>query len=141
MGADNFMVVELGRDAEDAFNRAAESAAYDFGHAGYTGTIAEKPGLVYCGEISSAHYDKIEDYMWRYETWLNDERKNRPAKPKGVPPTLIAQLGEAYPVYDDKWGPAVCFQLTGYKVAEIRKAVGRTKTREKVYVFMGWASS
>ena len=141
MGADQFFVVELGRDADDAFDRAHDAAAYDYGHSGYTGTIAEKPGLIYCGEISSAHLDKIEDYMWRYGGWLNDERKNRPAKAKGIPPRLLDQLGKAWPAYDDKWGPAVCFRVTGKRVPEIRKAVGTPRTRSKVYVFMGWASS
>jgi hypothetical protein len=42
MGACTFITVAKGKTAKEAFNAACEKARYDFGHAGYTGTIAEK---------------------------------------------------------------------------------------------------
>jgi hypothetical protein len=42
MGGEQFEEVCFGKTAEEAFRTAVEQAAYEFGHAGYTGTIAEK---------------------------------------------------------------------------------------------------
>ena len=42
MGAVNFYQVAVGKSAKDAFRNAVEQAQYDYGHSGYTGTIAEK---------------------------------------------------------------------------------------------------
>ena len=42
MGATNFFAVGKGRDLREAFSEAVESARYEYGHGGYTGTIAEK---------------------------------------------------------------------------------------------------
>ena len=47
MGAEQFDVVVLGEDdVRTAFAAAREQAQYDYGHAGYTGTIAEKDSVV-----------------------------------------------------------------------------------------------
>lgn len=45
MGGMQFTQIAEGKDARDAFDAAVEQARYDHGHAGYTGTIAEKPGF------------------------------------------------------------------------------------------------
>jgi hypothetical protein len=42
MGATTFIQTESGKTAREAFENAREQAGYDHGHAGYTGTIAEK---------------------------------------------------------------------------------------------------
>jgi hypothetical protein len=42
MGADTFIDIESGASMGEAFYSAVEQAQWDFGHAGYTGTIAEK---------------------------------------------------------------------------------------------------
>jgi len=44
-GADTFETIGQGKTAEEAFQRAREDAAYEHGHGGYTGTIAEKGGF------------------------------------------------------------------------------------------------
>lgn len=46
MGSSEFIVEWSGDSAKDAFNNAREDAFYNFGHAGYTGTIAEKTSFV-----------------------------------------------------------------------------------------------
>lgn len=46
MGAETFTVKSNGKTAKEAFNNAVEEAQYDYGHAGYTGTIAEKSNFV-----------------------------------------------------------------------------------------------
>lgn len=42
MGADSFRNVAHGKTAKEAFNSAVEHAAWEHGHGGYSGTIAEK---------------------------------------------------------------------------------------------------
>lgn len=42
MGADFFETRASGATPQEAFTRAVEKARYDYGHRGYTGTIAEK---------------------------------------------------------------------------------------------------
>lgn len=42
MGAHTFYTRSSGEDAKSAFQNAVEDAQYRYGHAGYTGTIAEK---------------------------------------------------------------------------------------------------
>jgi hypothetical protein len=42
MGADTFCCNAQGKTAQEAFSYAVESAQYQNGHGGYTGTIAEK---------------------------------------------------------------------------------------------------
>lgn len=46
MSAEIFIQVATGKNAVEAFNAAVEQAAYNYGHAGYTGTIAEKNNFV-----------------------------------------------------------------------------------------------
>ena len=42
MGAERFRTEAKGKTAQVAFQDAVEKAQYEHGHAGYTGTIAEK---------------------------------------------------------------------------------------------------
>ncbi|MFJ9521262.1 hypothetical protein ACIRPK_23805 [Kitasatospora sp. NPDC101801] len=44
MGAYDFTTYQTGTDASQAFRDAVEQAQYEYGHGGYTGTIAEKDG-------------------------------------------------------------------------------------------------
>lgn len=46
MGANTFMMVAEGKTAKQAFEAAVADAKHDYGHAGYTGTIAEKRTFV-----------------------------------------------------------------------------------------------
>jgi hypothetical protein len=90
MGADTFRVTARAKTASEAFETLYQKAKYDHGHAGYTGTIAEKPGF------------RI------FET------------PEGMTPKEFIQAIEsdkfAYDekvmeYYDDKWAMAVCVQV------------------------------
>jgi len=44
MSSESFVMTSAGKTAGQAFKRAVARALYDHGHAGYTGTIAEKDG-------------------------------------------------------------------------------------------------
>lgn len=46
MGGTTFITYARGADPDAAFRAAVERAQYDYGHAGYTGTIAEKDSYV-----------------------------------------------------------------------------------------------
>lgn len=78
MGAETFQQEGSGINIKDAFDNAVEDAAYQHGHAGYSGTLAEKQEFI---EIDL---------------------------PKGETPygfsTKLIDAGDKR--IDDKWGPA-----------------------------------
>jgi hypothetical protein len=46
MGAVNFCTYADGTDLQSVFKETREQAQYDYGHSGYSGTIAEKSSVV-----------------------------------------------------------------------------------------------
>ena len=83
MGAEVFFTNWRAKTAKEAFREATEQACYDFGHAGYSGTIAEKDGFVV---IPLPEGEKAEAFAGG----LIDEQDER---------------------VDDKWGPAGCIHI------------------------------
>ena len=83
MGAEIFFQVGKRATADKAFREAREQAAWEHGHGGYTGTLAEKSDFV----------------MIRC--------------PEGVDPRKYADdlVNNDDPRIDDKWGPAGCIKL------------------------------
>jgi len=83
MGGSTFMVTAEGKTANDAFKIARQNALYEYGHRGYTGTIAEKDSFIMIdlpkGKNAREYADELIDN--------SDER------------------------IDDKWGPAGCIEL------------------------------
>tara|TARA_R110002020_G_scaffold38397_2_gene115470 strand:+ start:406 stop:687 length:282 start_codon:yes stop_codon:yes gene_type:complete len=62
MGAVDFTHVAKGNTASEAFDSAVQEASYNYGHAGYTGTIAEKSGF----EMKTVpEGETIEDFINR----------------------------------------------------------------------------
>lgn len=115
MGGDTFTTASWGKTALEAFRKAVEQAEYDYGHAGYTGTIAEKPSFV-----------MIDLPPFKDPTDLADE--------------LILDDDERV---SDKWGPAGCIEIPKEiedKIAE-REGAGKKGENEKLFLFFGWASS
>lgn len=80
MGAETFTSAAKGTDLREAFSAAIEQAQYDYGHAGYTGTIAEKHDVVVIESTPMSEQDA-------------DALANR----------LISKDD---PRISDKWGPA-----------------------------------
>lgn len=152
MGADQFSDIGLGKDANEAFRRIVEDARYMYGHGGYTGTIAEKDGFVNLGQLGRDYVNKVEGFIFdvqmaSYDEWdektkryVVDQKKKQRAINK-VPEAIRAQVLKAIPIHDDKWGPAVCFEVVGTKAAEIKARHGRKGTHDKVFIFLGMASS
>ena len=141
MGAEQFFTIELGANQHSAFDKAKHEAQWEYGHGGYTGTIAEKPGFKYFGEVDSWHYLKMPAYFDREVV-----KKNRASPKERLPGTKIPakyrdKVRVLVDAYDDKWGPAICYQVTGKAALEIKKQHNRKDSHDKVYVFTGWASA
>jgi hypothetical protein len=85
MGAESFINTAAGKTAQEAFDAITHQARYNYGHAGYTGTIAEK-----------------------HEFVMIDV-------PEGLDPVLYAQqlIEDDDGRIDDKWGPAGCIDVGG----------------------------
>ncbi len=83
MGASTFMQVGRGKTAAEAFKSARDEAAYEHGHGGYSGSLAEKRNFVMI------------------------------PVPAGIDPRVVARklVDEGDPRVDDKWGPAGCIAL------------------------------
>lgn len=138
MGAADFFTVSLGRTPHQAFDKAREEAQYLYGHAGYTGTIAEKGEFKFMGQVPTAHWKKVPGWFDR-ETYKRDYPKARlPGKP--IPTKYRQKVAQLVDTYNDKWGPAICYEVTGEAAKQIRAERGRAGTMDKVYVFCGWAS-
>lgn len=116
---------------KEAFIAGREDAAYEHGHGGYTGTLAEKdsywefkiPGVD--GKTLIEWLDQYVQAKYRYE-----DEPPAGTRPDGLPitPPLPwagheVALEKAWQIYDDKWGPAVGIQLT-----------------DNIYHFCGYAS-
>ena len=84
MGADSFMTRAVGKTAQKAFAAAKEQAYFDHGHAGYTGTIAEKNSFTLIATVGT---EKEAQKMAQELMDADDPR------------------------IDDKWGPAGCIGL------------------------------
>ena len=73
-----------GKHIAEVFDDCVSDAAYDYGHAGYTGTIAEKSGFILVDEVA--------------ETWEEAE---------DMADTLTEEKGYG----EDKWGPAAALHV------------------------------
>ena len=114
MGAEQFDHIGRGKTVQEAFDNAVKEAQYDYGHAGYTGTIAEKDSFV---EVPfSDDFTHIEVY----QALSNSIH--------GPTDALVEILGDKaeffFNAYDDKWGPCVAI---------------RTPEKNE-WLFCGWAS-
>jgi len=104
MGAQDFcVVVGSAESMEKAFQSARTEARWEYGHGGYTGTIAEKDTWIDCGAAPQ---------RWTMDMIFNALRHgNDPELP-----LLKAHLGdlkftEAFASFEDKWGPVAGFKL------------------------------
>lgn len=83
MGATTFHTIARGPTAKRAFESARNQAQYDYGHSGYTGTIAEKDSFTMI-----------------------------PVPPgKDVSDFINELFSNCDPRIDGKWGPAGCIYL------------------------------
>ena len=115
MGGESFITASWGKTTEEAFKSAVERAEYDHGHAGYTGTIAEKDSFLMVK--LPEHKDPID--------FANE---------------LIKGNNEV----SDKWGPCGCIEIPNslYKRIEEQCYIIHSQSpNDKLFIFFGWASS
>ena len=145
MGAEQFLIefdspIKVKSSAvsiDDAFDSAVKSAQYDHGHAGYTGTIAEKSGWRWAGKlpdgISSEDAMAVLDHLVEVDRHPAGAQVALPSELTdeifgAVCELLGGRRDEIVDVYNDKWGPAVCFEVT-------------VPGPDRRFTFMGWASA
>lgn len=131
MGASSFIDISVGETMGKAFLAAVEQAQYDYGHAGYTGTIAEKgeytvftvpPGITSWLELEKV----IDKTIWPSEMAEDDPYQS-----------FIRKASQAI---DDKWGPCGAMEITG--ISDLPDWIRpMPKEGDKVFVFFGMASS
>ena len=122
MGACDFDMCVGGRSIADAFKNAVDDALYWHGHAGYSGTIAEKDGykefVIPAGMTSEEFLDLIQrvESQTVHVVYGGDDDYARRAKAEAKDhwDKLVKLMGEyeAHQIenaYNDKWGPAVCW--------------------------------
>jgi hypothetical protein len=141
MSADAFFDIVLAPDPLTAFDKAVEAARYDYGHSGYTGTIAEKDEFKFFGDVDSWHYLKMPGYFEREVA-----KKHRKSPKERLPGTPIParyrdRVRQLVDFYEDKWGPAICYRVTGTAAIKIKESHGRARSHDNVYVFCGYASA
>jgi hypothetical protein len=151
MGATDFLHYGTGRTVKEAFKTAHDEAAYDFGHAGYTGTIAEKYGFVEFVLPPRVTAHKVYEAAWValdtiYDSNSSQRRKtNTHMKARAQ---LVTWLGETQTTnllraIDDKWGPAAAIKLTKKEAEQFvpRTPTGKRKKNYEVWMFFGLAST
>jgi len=153
MGATTFETIGLGKDAGAAYRTAVDDALWSRGHDGYTGTIAEKAGFELFtlpkGVTARRVMDKIDDAHWALICEENPSVfSTRREGPNARQRNALAYLREKFGrdaesllrTYDDKWGPAVAFELTNDVARKAKEHAGRKGTHDKVFLFCGYAS-
>lgn len=117
MGASEFGTTVIADTADEAFRLAKDEACYQFGHAGYTGTIAEKNEFTVVDlpkdmEISTAielmdeyHMRECEERSCASGT-VRELRRDHIPLPEEHHPLLKKMSG----IFNNKWGPALCIK-------------------------------
>ena len=123
MGASEFLNVVKGKSVNDAFNAVVSNARHEYGHGGYTGTIAEKSEVVEIRRpkgVRSATVLKAIDAAFNYSVisdavaW-GDMNASKLVKLQANYPKFNLKAMAVF--VDDKWGPAGGIDLGNGKVA------------------------
>jgi hypothetical protein len=152
MGAEYQENIITGKDFAHAFDELVESCLYDYGHAGYTGTFAEKDqGVVIATlppRITSDRWAEIIDQNTDAVLY-SDSIYSTPEKlinDKTLPKSMRTQYWRSrivrfIRVADEKWGPAAAVQLNDGETRKVKERAGEKGTRKKAYYIAGWCSS
>ena len=151
MGATEFAIDNFGPTLGDAYNKQVGSDHYDYGHSGYTGTTAEKDGVIEidrppritAGRVMDTVRDASQWYFW-LET--DEKYQHLHVRPKVRCRDAYYRLREWYPTahahdiiktHDDKWGPALAVEQSP---AEKKKRWNGLPRGSKTFLFFGMAS-
>ena len=158
MGAQEFEVIYNGKTWHDAFDVAVEDAYWSYGHAGYTGSICEKPGAHLItrpkGVKASTLMETIGEADRHADKWwfaTEAEKKRAKAKAQKAHDKMLAWFGQyetdtILRCFDDKWDDALCIELTkGEYPNKYSDPTDRYYERlprgHKMWIFFGMASS
>src|SRR5688500_15718463 len=99
MGGTTFEGLYAGADANETFSRAVSEAAHEYGHGGYTGSLAEKHSFVII--------------------------QHQPLTPKAAFALAEKLISDGDPRIDDKWGDAGAIPVvTGKREAALTELSG-----------------
>jgi hypothetical protein len=151
MGATDFLHYATGRTAEEAFEAAREEALYDYGHSGYTGTIAEKYEFVEFIPPPRVTADKVYSAAWQaldtvFDSIAGSNRTTRNTKAarakldKWFGPSHASHLLE---IIDSKYTPAAAIRLSAKEAALFvpRTPTGKRKKNYHAWLFFGLAAN
>lgn len=158
MGAQDFEVIYDAKTWQDAFRTAVDDAYWSYGHAGYTGSICEKPGAYLItrpkGVKASTLQQTIEEADRYGDKWYfanETEQKRAKAKALKAHNKMVSWFGQSdtdviLRLFDDKWDDALCIELTkGEYPNKYNDPTDRYYERlprgHKMWVFFGMASS
>ena len=134
MGAVNFYCEAEGKTLSEAFRSAVDEAYYDYGHRGYTGTIAEKSGVTLVDIPFNALPDTGDEWgigervAGAFAYFIEDDSLSAPTeyewaeRAKADAIALRDAIGArefermTY-IWDEKWGNALAFRLAENKFA------------------------
>ncbi len=154
MGAEQFEVMSNGKDLAEAFTRAVDNAFYLWGHAGYTGSICEKPGAYLVPTPKGVTAQDVAETIMAAQGWDNHRYEWPDMKPEFVEQqNKHYELAEAafakvakwfgqdeaekiVKMSDDKWDDAVAIEMTASERPEAAE-----KDDDRWFFFFGWASS
>jgi len=95
MGAEIFYNRRKGTEPSTLFSEERENACYEYGHGGYSGTIAEKGSYTMSNKPSEIDADKWIEMVEEFDEEDREQEHYRALK-------------KDFDVYDDKWGDALC---------------------------------
>jgi len=108
MGADQFTTGAYTGTLQEEFSTAHDEACYDFGHAGYTGSIAEKGSAVPFTLPTGVTVDDALDALSNsFDVHARDAEGIWGIIPAVRPEWAPAEWDRIVKTYNDKWGPAV----------------------------------
>ena len=164
MGATEFAIDNFGKTVGEAYTKQVASDRYDFGHSGYTGTLAEKDGYVLINRPPRVRADRLKDIIFDAEQWMfwldtDKEYRHCYVDPPAKCRKAWERLSEWYPprgavhnsgaihvgmdardickTHDDKWGPALAVELSP---AEKKERWNNLPRGSKAFLFFGMAS-
>jgi hypothetical protein len=155
----------MGRTMLRAWDACHEQKVYDHGHAGYSGTLAEKGAAVSCGRVpprlTADDWDRLaENYDdWKRQGYWMDSvpdgedeygnpkrrsvKRRRDPRPKSLRTTAYDVMLRKWWQYrdGDKWDPCAAIRLNVKEEREFKRRNGRAGTRDQVWYFAGNCSS
>lgn len=132
-----FAHITIARGPVEAFNELRDEALYLYGHGRKTDSIGDKENFDMLAKLESRYLDKLDTYWLRAEGWYRSTRKNKRKYPKGIPVSVAPHFVRGIEGYLDPNGPAMCFEITGARVPQIKESLDMKGQWGRAYWFGG----